>query len=208
MMQDRKDTREKKIQPKKSVCALDPGVRTFQTLYSPEGVVKFQQNMERINELHDKIDQLKSLRATSTDHKTSVRCRRDYRRAYRHLGWLIDELHYSTIHELKNYKHILLPRFDSQEMVRSRKLDRKTKRRMMALQHYRFRQRLEDWIDLNPDTKLYIVNESYTTKTCTRCGVINDVGSNSIYHCLECGLYIERDINGARNILLKNLKQI
>jgi len=200
--------REKKIQPTKSMCALDPGVRTFQTLYSPEGVVKFQQNMERIDQLHDKIDQLKSLQTTTSDDKTCVRYRRDYLRAYRRLGWLIDELHYSTIHELKQYKHVLLPRFDSQEMVQSRKLDKKTKRRMMALQHYRFRQRLEDYVDVNPEFKLYIVNESYTTKTCTRCGVLNDVGSNSTYHCLECGLWIDRDINGARNILLKHLKHI
>lgn len=200
--------REKKIQPTRSVCALDPGVRTFQTLYSPEGVVKFQQNMERIDQLHDKIDQLKSLRVTTSDHKTCVRYRRDYLRAYRRLGWLIDELHYSTIHELKQYRHVLLPRFDSQEMVQSRKLDKKTKRRMMALQHYRFRQRLEDYVDINPEFKLYIVNESYTTKTCTRCGILNDVGSNSTYHCLECGLWIDRDVNGARNILLKHLKHI
>jgi hypothetical protein len=57
--------------------------------------------MERIDQLHDKIDQLKSLKSTTSDHKTCVRYRRDYLRAYRRLGWLIDELHYSTIHELK-----------------------------------------------------------------------------------------------------------
>jgi transposase len=200
--------REKKIVPTKSVCALDPGVRTFQTLYSPEGIVKFQQNMKHIDKLHSKIDELKSLRTKNMSHKIGTKYRREYKRIYRRLGWLIDELHYSTIHELKQYRHILLPRFDSQEMVQSRKLDKKTKRRMMALQHFRFKQRLEDMVNLHTDSKLYIVNETYTTKTCTQCGVLNDVGSNSIYHCLDCGLQIERDINGARNILLKYLNQI
>jgi len=58
------------------------------------------------------------------------------------------------------------------------------------------------------DTKLYIVSEAYTSKTCTRCGVLNNIGSNEIYHCKECDLVIDRDINGARNILLKNICSI
>lgn len=48
--------------------------------------------------------------------------------------------------------------------------------------------------------------EEYTSKTCTRCGRINhNLGSNKVFTCASCKLIIDRDINGARNILLKNL---
>lgn len=52
---------------------------------------------------------------------------------------------------------------------------------------------------------LYIVDESYTSKTCGRCGNLNNkLGGNKIYKCTNCNLVIDRDINGARNILLKH----
>ena len=48
-----------------------------------------------------------------------------------------------------------------------------------------------------------VVCESFTTKTCSRCGYINhNVGSSDDYHCPHCGI-IDRDTNGARCILIK-----
>jgi len=50
------------------------------------------------------------------------------------------------------------------------------------------------------------VNESYTSKTCGRCGNINkELGSSKSYKCSKCHLEIDRDVNGARNIYLKNI---
>jgi len=53
---------------------------------------------------------------------------------------------------------------------------------------------------------LCIVNESYTSKTCTECGELNDVQGSEEYHCNVCGLDVDRDVNGSRNILIKNLR--
>ena len=52
--------------------------------------------------------------------------------------------------------------------------------------------------------KVIIVNEAYTSKTCSACGLIHKIGSKSVLKC-ECGLTIDRDLNGARGIFLKNL---
>lgn len=51
--------------------------------------------------------------------------------------------------------------------------------------------------------KLTKVNEAYTSKTCCHCGSINHglTPSNRIYKCEECGFEIDRDINGAINIV-------
>ena len=55
------------------------------------------------------------------------------------------------------------------------------------------------------DIKVIIRQEYYTSKTCTICGFLkHDLGSNKVYKCDECKTVIDRDINGARNIMLRN----
>jgi len=196
----------KVVIPEKTFCSLDPGARTFQTLYSPEGVIKFQHNREILKRLRKKLDHLQSLRSKKWIRSNNYK--RIRQKIYCRIGWIVDQIHYSTINELKHYQHILLPIFESQEIVKQKCLSRDSKRELLSLQHYTFKQRLKNSLYFQKDTKLYIVSEAYTSKTCTRCGVLNDVGSNEIYHCKECDLVIDRDINGARNILLKNLCSI
>ena len=53
---------------------------------------------------------------------------------------------------------------------------------------------------------LYIVEEHYTTKTCGTCGTQVDIGSAKTFCCHSCGYTQDRDVNGARNILLKHLQ--
>ena len=53
--------------------------------------------------------------------------------------------------------------------------------------------------------RFILVTEEYTSKTCTNCGDINDVKGNEIYKCFNCGIEIDRDINGSRNIFIKNI---
>jgi len=48
-----------------------------------------------------------------------------------------------------------------------------------------------------------IVTEEYTSKCC-RCGILSDNYTNRIKSCSNCNLKIDRDINGSRNILIKN----
>ena len=50
-----------------------------------------------------------------------------------------------------------------------------------------------------------ICTEEYTSKTCGRCGELNDVKALDVYSCNKCKLVIDRDVNGARNIYIKVL---
>lgn len=60
--------------------------------------------------------------------------------------------------------------------------------------------------------ELYLVDESYTSLTCGMCGRVkqkSELGGSRVYKCpVEkggCGSILDRDVNGARNILIKNL---
>ena len=94
----------------------------------------------------------------------------------------------------------------------TKKLDRNirptTVRSMLALSHYKFKKRLLEMGESN-GCKIIICNEAYTSKTCGKCGNIKDnLGGSREYNCQRCGLIIDRDYNGARNIYLKNIDLI
>ena len=201
-----KKSSEERKEPEKEVCSLDPGVRTFQTIYSATEVIKVQHNRDTFRKLRDKLDHFKSLRAQKIISSSTYKRRHD--RIQRRLLNISDEIHYKTIQILRNYRHILLPSFENQEMVsRNRSLSSKTKREMFGLRHYVFKNRIQTSMNLDRFSNVNIVSEEYTSKTCSNCGIMNTPGTD-IYKCSNCNLVIDRDMNGARNILLKHLKNI
>lgn len=51
-----------------------------------------------------------------------------------------------------------------------------------------------------------LVDEAFTTKTCCCCGKINNnVGCSETFKCSTCKTTIGRDVNAAKNILLKGI---
>ena len=181
----------------KRVIALDPGVRTFQTGYSNDEIIEFSSRTDKIAKLQRKVDILKSLR----DKKQKKIKRKKILKINSKIRNVVDDIHWKTITYLRNnYTDVLLPSFDSQEMVTNTPLHSTTKRRMLSLQHYTFKRRLQEKTDINT----HVVNESFTSKTCGQCGEINfRLCSSKTFRCDSCGLTIDRDFNGARNIYLK-----
>ena len=117
---------------------------------------------------------------------------------------MIDDLHFKTVNFLAdNYDTILIPSFESQEMVRRNK-NRNCNRNMLQLKHYLFKERLKQKFELLIRKAVIECTEEYTSKTCTGCGSIkNNLGFSEWFSCDGCGLEIDRDVNGARNIYLK-----
>jgi putative transposase len=182
-------------------CALDPGSRKFQTIYSPTESKKIKTNYELIKKLRKKIAVLQQLRSSKSIKRSQMS--KGIRRSWKRYINLLDDMHYQTCNYLtKNYKEIFLPQFESQDMVK--KLNPTTSFNILNLQHYLFKQRLKFKCE-QMGSVVKDCTEEYTSKTCTRCGIINNVGSSEIYNCLSCKLTIDRDINGSRNIYLKNL---
>ena len=195
---------EKDNDNKFEACALDPGVRKFQTIYSENKIEKIMIRKHQIYKLCKKLDLFKSLRDKKIIGKRRYKNREN--RIYNKLDHLIDDLHFKTINSIvKDYKLIFLPNFESQKIVRKNRFGN---RNLLQLKHYKFKTRLIDKCKLEKSTSLELCTEEYTSKTCTRCGIINNVGSSEIYCCSSCNLVIDRDINGARNIFIKCVSKL
>jgi putative transposase len=181
---------------KNETIALDPGVRKFQVCFSQKEIIKINPDKEKLKKLKDKIDFLKSkrdknLRKLILSKEAKIRNK-------------IVQLHYDSIQILKEYNNILLPSFDSQEMIgKNNKLYSSAKRDMNILSHYKFKERLIASCSLKENCNVYIVDEAYTSKTCSFCGKLNNCGKEEIYNCESCKYSCDRDVNGARNIFLK-----
>jgi putative transposase len=194
---------EYKIKPNKvngSICALDPGIRKFQVIYSPKEVIKVTTNYDLLRKLKDKISIFAKLRSAKTI--SNQRYKRKIIKMWSRHRNLINDQHYQLANYLvNNYSKIYIPKFESQKLTK--KLGRTCNFNMLNLQHYQFRERLK-FKCIEYGSKFMICTEEYTSKTCGRCGILNEVGSSETFKCSSCKLIIDRDINGSRNIYLKH----
>lgn len=183
-----------------SACALDPGVRTFQTIFSKEICSKIgEHSFSRIFRYCFALDKLISRKKKERSNK--------FNKAMQRIRWkvrdLIDEIHNkAALFLCRIFDVIYLPTFETSEMVS--KLHHKTSRAMLGWAHYRFKMKLKAKAE-EYSCRVVDCNESYTSKTCGCCGTENQIGGKEIWTCKHCGCVHDRDINGARNILLKQM---
>jgi putative transposase len=173
--------------------AVDPGIRTFLTFFSP-GVGKIgDMAINRVQRLCAWMDKL-----VSRKKWRAVRLMRE------RIQNLISDLHHkAALWLVKNFRVIVIPKFDAREMTirKARKISSKTARKMLTLAHGRFRTILLDKAEEWGRTIVH-VSEAYTSKTCSVCGKQHEIGGKKVMNC--CAKY-DRDINGARGIFLRAL---
>jgi IS605 OrfB family transposase len=176
-----------------SIISLDPGVRKFLVGYDPDGkLISFGDGAS-----------LELTRLLLMIDKEPIRSIQ--KKLWRRIKNLVTEVHNKTIAFLINYYDIiLLPDFRVQGMIKGRKISRMTKRLMMMFRFHEFKEKLKWKCEMN-NKKLIIVDESFTSKTCGRCGCLNDVKGSETYVCMSCSFIVDRDENGARNIFIKNV---
>ena len=188
--------------------ALDPGIRSFLTGYDGENILEIGKgDIGRIQRLCLHLDNLIS-RSTSVRAKQRYRMGKAANRMRSKIQDLIKDLHNKAASVLVNsYKLIFLPSFDVSQMVvkSGRKITSKSVRQMLAWSHYKFEQHLKQAAQ-RKSVLVVICNESYTSKTCTRCGHIHQsLGGRKIHKCPNCGNVVNRDWGGAFNIMLRAL---
>ncbi|RKZ77800.1 MAG: hypothetical protein DRR19_27410 [Candidatus Parabeggiatoa sp. nov. 1] len=205
-----------------SIVALDPGVRTFQTRFSDQDAVSYGEGfvndklvplmlaLDNLLSLRDKLkqedqskqwvqDRLKNLKQAI--HKIKVRQQN-----------LVADLHRRVAIDLvSNHDVILLPSFETKKMcqksteTRKRFIRRQTVRSMLALAHYKFKQTLK-WMAKKYGKTVIDVNESYTSKTLWDGSILSTLGGKASIRFQ--GKRVNRDIHGARNILIRFLTKV
>lgn len=190
------------------VASIDPGLRTFLTIYSPSGqVIEFgKSDLTRIYRLCHSLTDLKKRTATVT-HRKRYKMQKAERRIRKKIENLKKDLHFKAIHYLvNNYHTILLPKYDqatkSRSIRRSNRLGIYTSS-MLGWNYRTFFARLLHKVREYPFCRLIYCDETYTSKTCGNCGdVQHDLGRSKLFHCRVCNQISNRDVNAARNILI------
>lgn len=194
------------------VASIDPGLKTFLTIYSDDSVNKIGIGIrEKINCICREIDILvsKQYKKINGKFKYSHQKRRNLKKAMhrkiKYLKNLRSELHNKSLKFLcDNYGKILMPPFETQKMV-VQKTNSRLARNLMNVGYYEFLTKLKNKCN-EKKIELIIRPEYYTSKTCTNCGKIKcNLKNEDVYMCNNCGLKIDRDTNGARNIMLRNM---
>ena len=253
----------KKNKIKNKIVSIDPGVRTFHTFYSPDGMIgdlgvdldvkllnihkkrdtyiskmdltgnklkdiqKREDDLNKLERKQKKIEDLNKLKEIKKKIKKTIKklkgkCKRKLIRRKKHLKKRIYQLdnkiknvvtaaHWNIAsYYCKNYNTIVIPHFDVKNIKKIMKRDRKAKsdtriRKLMTLNHGKFLERLKHKCKVT-GTRLCIVDEEYTTKSCGNCGLLNNPKRSKTYRC-KCGVVAGRDVNAARNILIKYISK-
>ncbi len=209
-----------------NIASIDPGVRTFATIYDPGSLHNNQgkwikwgdKDMGRITRLCVYADRLQSQTDTprkqrecrGTHKGQTSRMKKAFRKIHLKIQHLVKEFHCKCAKWLcENYNLILLPKFKTKDMAstkgsKKRLIRSKTVRQMLTWSHYTFQQRLIHKASQYPFCHVELVTEEYTSKTCPECGYIHKtLGGNKTFKCPQCHYTCDRDAHGSRNIFLK-----
>ena len=232
-----------KIENRKDIVALDPGEKIFMAYYSLNDCGTIGDNIKiKILNYQTKIKKIqrginKNININKLTLKNKKQLRIKLLKYYKKIKDLVKELHNKTaLFLVKNYNKILLPKFETQNMVKCfgksfiknkvneiqnsglilneqktefkkytkiSKLAKNVKFVLNSLSHYKFQQHLINKA-AEHGCEVKIVTEEYTSKCCSRCGMLSNNYTKRVKSCKYCNLTIDRDLNGSRNILIKN----
>ena len=206
------------------IISIDPGIRSFITGYDPSGTIieSYDETIYRIKDNYKRIDKNNSIISSKDKLKISGKKHKKLKRMnnkkYNKIKNIVNDMHNKVSNYLtSNYETILYPPLKVKDIINSFKASlstgavgcvlkaRKT-RLLNTLSFNMFNNKLIAQAEKH-NTKLYLVTEAYTSKTCTKCGLLNEkLKDSKRFNCNKCNLKIDRDQNGARNILLKHIE--
>jgi transposase len=178
-----------------NTCSIDIGTANFISLYSPRGeCYKIKINKNKLENIFKNTD----LSPQKKEQKIKN---------------LIYELHIKTINLIcDNFDIIYIGQICSVDCTDFQKIDTIEDNLVKVLCHNQFLTLLQKHAN-EKNKQLHIVDESFTSKTCSKCGELNNFkrmqfesdSERRKYMCKYCDSILCRDVNAAYLILIKNI---
>ena len=189
--------------------ALDPGIRTFQTYYTDDEAGEIGCDMEKkIDQVNKKIKGIQSLLKWSSgcDPRKTRRLQKAWYRANARSSNLVTDFHWKVAkYLLDKYDVVVAPRLNVTSLLKT-DLPDIVKERMVTQRHGIFLSRLKMKADTRGKVVVTDFEEHGTSMTCSNCGEANrDLGSSKYFKCVRCEFEGDRDVNSAKNHVLKFL---
>jgi putative transposase len=187
--------------------SMDPGERGFQNFYSNDakvvGTIDLSERKARVQKLLNKVREFQSRRDKSQNRNQAQYWSTRFLRTWRKIKDIKLDLHRKVVNFLVcNFEDICIGDFGSSFVQKNKSMNKGVKNQLSFLSHYEFRERLSEYAAVRNIT---VVPESFTTKTCCKCGSINNnIGSSKVYNCPSCHSTFGRDDNGAVCIRIKH----
>jgi transposase len=195
---------------KLDICAIDPGIRTFMTVYGTKDIYQIGSNSkEMLEKEFNKINLLKEKIKLNKPVIEQNKMKKRINIIQQKIENRVDDMHFKVSKFLcKNFRTILLGKLSTKSICSNKNtLNKITKKHCYSLKHYSFRNKLQNCSELN-NNKVEFVSEHYTSKTCCKCRRRNSSYSNEIFNCSFCGYKMNRDIMGAYNIFYKHFDKV
>jgi IS605 OrfB family transposase len=179
-------------------CGIDPGLRTFCTVYSENEILEYKIS-NKIKEIDQKIKSKERKKTWKKRLKKRYLDRLDTLKTN-----LTDQIHWNFINSiLKKFDVVFFGDIKSHNIVKNGP-NKTNNTNFMNIKFFQLKQRLV-YKAFSLGKRAFLVNEYLTSQCCSDCGQTNSVGSSETYECSECLLKTGRDLNAAKNILLKGI---
>jgi hypothetical protein len=208
------------------VCGVDPGVRTLATVYShsmsnhetniSEYKALNKKNVDLLAKYNKKIDSLKRNKSIPKLKKNKNRknLSKPKRIRKKHINKLdkkkvdyTNRLHWEFINDIVSKNDIIYFGDIKSHGIVKNGYNHTLNRCFNDLKFHVLKQRLIYKASIQ-GKQVILVPEHYTTKTCSFCGNKYEIKSSKVYNCDCCGMKMDRDLNSAKNMLLKGIINI
>ena len=206
-----------KIKPV-NYCGIDPGIRTFMTTFGNNGCTEYKHDKSILDKLNKEIIILKNNRSKQIKHLkikknednittkniySRIRKKAFVKREEKKIN-VIDELHWKSIKNILNYNDVIFYGDIKSHDIVKHGSNKNLNKSFNDMKFYKFKQRLIYKASIE-NKQVFCINEAFTTQTCSFCGNKYKPECSKIYNCVNCKNIIDRDINAAKNILMKGI---
>ena len=184
-----------------NIAGIDLGIRTFATVHTnnlsnSETSITEYKHTDLINKLNLKKNIIKTFKRIRKKQIDKIDKKKNN---------ITDRIHWGFINDVLSKNDIVyIGDIKSHNIVKDSN-NKRLNQDFNDLKFYQLKMRLIYKAKIC-NKQVYYINESYTTKTCSACGIIDDtIGSKKIYECKHCKTNVGRDHTGAKNIKMKGL---